>query len=68
MSLDEFEPIVDKVCEMPKILRKQLFDRIKTVEKLDEKAEKIPKNSVINFWKKHFENESIAKRVFRVFA
>ena len=68
MTIDNFEPIVEKVCEIPKILKRQLFERIKVIEKLDEKAEKIPKQSVINFWKKHFEHESIGKRVFKLFA
>jgi serine/threonine-protein phosphatase 2A regulatory subunit B'' len=43
-----------------------LFVRIKQVEKLDEKAEKIPKQTIINFWKRHMEADTVEKRVFRL--
>lgn len=56
------------VCELPKILRKLLFERIKIVEKLDEKAEKIPKQTFINFWKKHYESDTVRRRVFKLMA
>lgn len=68
LALSEFEPVCTKVCEIPSILRKLLFVRIKLVEKLDEKAEKIPKQTFINFWKKHYENETVRKRVFKLMA
>ena len=45
-----------------------LFERIKLSAGLDEKAEKIPKQSFINYWKSEFEMESVAKRVFKILA
>ena len=60
--------MVTEVCKMPKMCTKLLFERIKLVEKLDEKADKIPKQSFVSFWKKNFETESVAKRVFKLFA
>jgi serine/threonine-protein phosphatase 2A regulatory subunit B'' len=43
-----------------------MFERIKVLEKLDPKAEKISKVSVTNYYKKHIENESISRRVFNL--
>ena len=68
LTLDDFDPFVEKVCAIPKILKRNLFERIKVVEKLDENADKLPKLCVINYWKKNFENESVPKRVFKLFA
>jgi serine/threonine-protein phosphatase 2A regulatory subunit B'' len=39
---------------------------MKLVEKIE--GDKIPKQTFISFWKKHLENESVAKRVFKLFA
>lgn len=66
MALADFEPILTKVAKIPNIFKKMLFDRIKTVEKLDKDAEKIPKQTIINYWKRNLENESVGKRVFKV--
>ena len=54
------------VCKIPKILRKLLFDRVVEAEKLEKGATKIPKQSFISFWKKHFEAECEGKRVFKL--
>lgn len=64
--MDQFEPIVADVCKIPKILKKLLFDRVIEAEKLDKEATKLPKQSFINFWKKHFEHESVGKRTFKL--
>lgn len=45
-----------------------LFEYIKRAEKLDEKAEKIPKQSFITFFKREFEIECVAKRTFKTIA
>lgn len=68
LALSEFEPVAVKVCGIPSILRKLLFVRIKLVEKIDDKTEKIPKQTFINFWKKHYEHETVRKRVFKLMA
>lgn len=56
------------MCKIPKILKKLLFERIKLVEKLDAKADKISKLQFLSFWKKNFENETVRKRVFKLMA
>lgn len=53
--MDNFEPITIDVCKIPKIFIKLLFDRIAKVEKLDEKTEKIGKQTIVNYWKREFE-------------
>lgn len=63
-----FEGITVNVCGIPKILKKLLFDRVKVVEKLDEKADKIPKQTFINFWKKYYEQHTVRRRVFKLLA
>lgn len=68
LKLDEFEPIVTNVAKLPNILKMVLFDRIKVAEKLDKDADKIPKQSIINFWKKHLEHETVKRRVFKILA
>ena len=68
LTLDDFESIVHDLCKIPKILKKLLFDRIKLVENLDPQAEKIPKQTIINFWRRVFEQETVPKRVFKLFA
>ena len=65
---DDFEAICVKVCKIPKILKKCLFERIKLVANIDAKAEKLPKQSFINFWKTEYEMESVSKRVFKLLA
>jgi len=45
-----------------------LFEYIKKSEKLDEKAEKIPKQSFISFFKREFENEVVGMRTFKIIA
>lgn len=62
----DFDPILNNVMKVPNIFKKMVFDRIKLVEKLDAAAEKIPKQSIINFWKKHWERETVGKRVFKL--
>jgi len=43
VNLDDFEQICCDVFKIPKIFKKLAFERIKEVEKLDAKLEKIPK-------------------------
>ena len=45
-----------------------LFDRIKLVEKLDEKVEKVPKQNFINFYKKYGEGVECKRQVFNILA
>ena len=44
------------------------YDWIKKAEKIDEKAEEVPKQSVLNFYRREFENCDPKKRVFKLFA
>lgn len=67
-KLEDFEPVISDVCKVPKIFKKQLFDYIIKNEKMDSKTEEIPKQTFINFWKREFEDESIAKRTFKILA
>lgn len=60
------EPILTNVMKIPNIFKRMVFDRIKLVEKLDSSAEKIPKSSIVNFWKKHLEKETVGRRVFKI--
>jgi hypothetical protein len=68
LTVAELDPIVNNVMKIPNILKKMLFDRIKVAEKLDKDAEKIPKHSIVNYWKKHLETESVGRRVFKLLA
>ena len=43
MTLDDFDQICIDVLKIPKIFKKLAFDRIKDLEKLDPKLEKLPK-------------------------
>jgi len=52
LKIGDFDFLTMEVCQLPKICNKQLFERIKHVEKLDEKTEAIPKQTFINYWKK----------------
>ena len=53
--MDDFENICIEVLKIPKIFKKMAFERIKLIEKLDEKLEKIPKQNFISFYKKNSE-------------
>lgn len=66
LTLADFDPIVNNVAKIPNILKKLMFERVKLIEKLDKDATKIPKQSIINFWKKYLEQDSVAKRVFKI--
>lgn len=37
-----FDDFIQNCAEIPKIFKKMCFERIKAVEKIDEKAEEIP--------------------------
>ena len=43
VTLDDFEQICIDVLKIPKIFKKMAFERIKELEKLDDKIEKLPK-------------------------
>lgn len=64
LNLEDFEKVCSELFKIPSILKSLLFERIKKVEKLDEKADKIKKQPFVNFWKKHCENCEVGKRVF----
>ena len=55
MSLEEFEAVCIDVLKIPKIFKKMAFERIKELEKLDVKVEKIPKQNFVNYFKKSCE-------------
>ena len=67
-KLEDFEPVINDVCKVPKIFKKQLFDYIIKNEKMDSKTEEIPKQTFINFWKREFEDESVKRRTFKILA
>ena len=54
--------------KIPKIFKKLAFDRIKDVEKLDQKLEKIPKQNLINYYKKNCEGVEVKRHVFSLLA
>jgi len=66
ITIEQFEGVCVNVCKLPKIFKQQLFDAVKLEEKLDEKADKIPKQTFVNYFKRHMEGESVAKRVFKI--
>ena len=68
VSLDDFDFIVTDVLKIPKIFKKMAFDRIKEIEKLDEKLEKLPKQNFINFYKKNSESVDVKRQVFKLIA
>ena len=63
--MEDFEAVIKDVCGIPGIFKKMLFDFVKKSEKLDEKADKIPKQSFISFFRREFESESVPKRTFK---
>ena len=68
LGMDDFEPILKDVCKVPTIFKKMLFDYIIKKEKLDEKVEKIPKQTFITFFKRELETENAKKRTFKIIA
>lgn len=68
ITLADFEPVIKDVCGVPSIFRKMLFEYVKKSEKLDEKAEKIPKQSFISFFRREFESEVVGMRTFKIIA
>jgi hypothetical protein len=59
--LEDFEAICIDVLKIPKIFKKMAFERIKLIEKLDEKLEKIPKQNFISFYKKNSEGVNASR-------
>ena len=59
--MDDFETICIDVLKIPKIFKKMAFERIKLIEKLDEKLEKIPKQNFISFYKKNSEGVDVKR-------
>ena len=53
---------------MPTIFKKMLFDYIIKIEKMDEKSDKIGKQTFITFFKREFELENAKKRTFKIIA
>lgn len=45
-----------------------LFERIKTIEKLEDKTEKISKHTFVNFYKRYIEPDSVRRRTFKILA
>lgn len=52
--------------KLPKIFKKLLFDRIIKLERLDEKAVVLQKQTIINVWKRDFESIEPKERVFKL--
>ena len=52
--------------KLPKIFKKLLFDRIIKLERLDEKAVVLQKQTIINVWKRDFESIEPKERVFNL--
>ena len=68
LTLDDFESICTDVFKIPKIFKKMAFESIKEVEKLDEKLEKLPKATFINYYKKNVEGVETKRQVFKLLA
>lgn len=54
------------VLKLPKILKKMLFDVIIKLEKLDEKTDKIPKQTFVNFCRQRMQEKSPERRAFDI--
>ena len=68
LTLDDFESICIDVLKIPKIFKKMAFERIKEVEKLDEKIEKIPQKTFVSYYKKNVEGVEQKRQVFKLLA
>lgn len=68
VNLDDFEQICGDVFKIPKIFKKLAFDRIKEVEKLDSKLEKIPKQNFVNYYKANCEGVDESRQTFNLLA
>ena len=68
VTLDDFETICTDVLKIPKIFKKMAFDRIKELEKLDDKLEKLPKQNFINYYKRNCEGIEVKRHVFNLLA
>lgn len=68
LGMPDLDPYMNNLLKVPNIFKRMLFERIKLVENLDKDAEKVPKQSIVNYWKKYMETESVAKRVFKIIA
>ena len=68
MTLDDFENVCIDVLKIPKIFKKMAFERIKEIEKLDDKLEKLPKQNFINYYKRNCENIEVKRHVFNLLA
>ena len=64
--MDDFEEICTEVVKIPKIFKKMLFQRIKQVEKVE--AEKIPKQTIVSYYKRECEAAEVKRRVFNLLA
>lgn len=66
LSLSEFESVTVKVCKLPKIFQKILFQAVVDAEKLGDKAEKVTKKAFSSFFRSNLEGLSEARRVFNL--
>lgn len=68
LGMADLDPLINNVLKIPNIFKRMLFDRIKLIEKLEKDTEKIPKQCIVNYWKKYMDGESVARRVFKIIA
>jgi serine/threonine-protein phosphatase 2A regulatory subunit B'' len=68
LGMGDLDPFINNVLKIPHIFKRMLFDRIILIEKLSKDAEKLPKQCIVNYYKKYMENESVAMRVFKIVA
>ena len=66
MGLDDFEAICTEAMKIPKIFKKMLFERIKQAEKVE--ADKIPKQTIVSYYKRECEAVEVQRRVFNLLA
>jgi serine/threonine-protein phosphatase 2A regulatory subunit B'' len=66
VKLDDMDQFCTEVTRIPKIFKKMIFQMILKKERMDEKSESIPKQTIATFYKKEFESLSEKKRTFKV--
>ena len=68
INLEDFDKVCTDVSKIPKIFKKILFENIKKLERLDEKADKLTKQNIVSYFKREFLGIPYAQRVFKILA
>lgn len=66
LGQDELEGVCEKACKIPKIFQRMLFEAVRQDAKLGEKVDKVHKQQVVDFVRRHFDGKTAAQRVFHL--